>query len=80
MRNYIKMRFTSRTAYACLFFVLVCALAYVTKPAFLFHPDGSLRRLGTRDDESMFSAVVMLSVIAIVSYYVFVMIDVVTRA
>jgi hypothetical protein len=71
------MRFKARTLYAFAFYVLVCVLAYVAKPSFLFHPDGSLRRLGMRDDESMFSAMVLISVAAIVSYYVFVMIDVI---
>jgi hypothetical protein len=71
------MRFKARTIYAFAFYVLLCTLLYVAKPAFLFHPDGSLKRLGTRGDESMFSAMILLSVLAVLSYYLFVLIDVV---
>ena len=69
------MKIKSRTIYALIFYLLLCTLAYISKPLFLFRPDGQLRRLGMREEETMFSAVILLGAVAIVSYYVFVLID-----
>ena len=73
------MQFKVRTLYAVLFYTLACWLAYLTKPTFLFQKDGSLRRLGMQEGETMFSAVIILSSAAIASYYTFVVIDLVVQ-
>lgn len=69
------MQIKSRLVYATLFYLLVSLLVFVSKPRLLFHEDGSLRRVGLSNDETLFGSLVICAVAAIASFYMFVIID-----
>lgn len=72
------MKIHTRATYSIAFYALACVLIYVAKPRMLFKEDGSLRRIGTNEDESMLASIVFIAFLAIVSFYLFVAIEVAT--
>lgn len=65
----------SRIVYALLFYILLIVLLIVSKPSVMFERDGSIRPFGVGEDKTMFSLGVFSMVLAIVSFYIFCLID-----
>lgn len=68
---------TGRIVYAVLFYVLLVILLVIAKPSVMFEPDGSIKQFGVGEDKTMFSVGVFSVVLAVVSYYVFCIVDMV---
>jgi hypothetical protein len=73
------MKFNARLLYAIVFFVLLIALIFTTKPSLIFNPDGSLKPYGIGEDKTMFSFGVFTVVLAILSFYFFCVIDLIFK-
>ena len=68
----------SRFVYAVLFYLLVVALIYVSRPESLFAEDGRrIRRQGLMPEETLFPLSMVCLAVAIASYTIFTVIDVV---
>ena len=67
----------SRIVYSIVFYVLLMVLITISKPSVIFEKDGSLKLFGVGYDKTMFSFGVFSVVLAIVSFYVFCIIDLV---
>ena len=67
----------SRIVYAILFYVLLIVLIIIAKPSMMFEPDGNIKAFGVGDDKTMFSVGVFSVVLAVVSYYIFCLVDMV---
>jgi hypothetical protein len=67
----------SRIVYAILFYVLLIILLVLAKPSVMFERDGSIKQFGVGDEKTMFSVGVFSVVLAIVSYYIFCLVDMV---
>jgi len=65
----------SRIVYATLFYVLLVILIVLAKPSIIFDKDGSIKPFGVGEDKTMFSLGVFSIVLAIVSYYIFCLVD-----
>jgi hypothetical protein len=65
----------SRIVYATLFYVLLVVLIVLAKPSIIFEKDGSIKPFGVGEDKTMFSLGVFSIVLAIVSYYIFCLVD-----
>lgn len=65
----------TRIIYSILFYVLLIILIILAKPSVMFERDGSLKQFGIGDDKTMFSLGVFTVVLAVLSFYVFCMID-----
>jgi hypothetical protein len=65
----------SRIVYATLFYVLLVILIVLAKPSIIFEKDGSIKPFGVGEDKTMFSLGVFSIVLAIVSYYIFCLVD-----
>jgi len=70
------MELSSRIFYGIAFYVLIMALIIVSKPAFIFNKDGSLKQFGLSKTESMISIGMVSSILAIVSFYGFCLVDI----
>ena len=73
------MKFNPRLLYAIVFFVLLIALIFTSKPSLIFNKDGSLKPYGIGEDKTMFSFGVFTVVLAILSFYFFCVIDIIFR-
>lgn len=72
------MRYIStRVIYAVLFYVLLIILIILAKPSVMFEPNGSIKQFGIGEDKTMFSLGVFTVVLAVLSFYVFCIIDLV---
>lgn len=69
----------TRVIYSTMFFTLLVILLYLAKPSVMFEPDGQLKRFGLDTDQTMFSFGVFTVVLAILSFYLFCIIDVVFK-
>ena len=68
----------SRFVYAVLFYLLVVALIYVSRPPALFMDDGRrIRRQGMLPQETLFPLSTVCLAVAVASYTLFTVIDVV---
>lgn len=65
----------SRIVYAILFYVLLIILVVLAKPSIIFEKDGSIKQFGVGEEKTMFSLGVFSVVLAIVSYYIFCLVD-----
>lgn len=70
---------SSRVIYSLLFYVLLMVLVFVSKPSIMFEKNGDIKAFGIGDDKTMFSLGVITSVIAILSFYTFCVIDIVFK-
>ena len=66
-----------RIVYATVFYVLLSVLLVLAKPALIFAPDGSIKPFGVGTDKTLFSFGVFAVVLAILSFYMFCIIDMV---
>ena len=69
----------SRIIYSILFYILLMILLAVSKPSVMFHTDGCIKEFGIGDDKSMFSFGVFTVVLAIISFYIFCIIDLIFK-
>lgn len=66
---------SSRIVYAVLFYVLLVILIVLAKPSVIFEQDGSIKQFGLGEDKTMFSMGVFTVVLALISFYVFCLVD-----
>lgn len=66
---------SARIIYSILFYVLLIILIILAKPSVMFEKDGSLKQFGIGDEKTMFSLGVFTVVLAVLSFYIFCMID-----
>jgi hypothetical protein len=64
-----------RTIYSGVFYLLVVALIFVAKPPLMFDRDGEFKNFGIGSQKTLFSFGVLVVTIAMLSFYVFAMID-----
>jgi hypothetical protein len=64
-----------RLIYSVAFYVLIIMLIMVSKPSLLYDDEGEMRRFGVEKHETIFHVGVINVVIAIISFYVFAIID-----
>jgi len=67
----------SRIFYAIFLYVLILTIVFIKKPLLLFHPNGEIKQFGLHKNESIYSVGVLSIVLAIVSFYIFCIIDIV---
>lgn len=65
----------TRIIYSILFYVLLIVLIILAKPSIIFEMDGSIKTFGIGEEKTMFSMGVLTVILAILSFYVFCMID-----
>lgn len=73
MRDFIN----TRIIYSVLFYVLLIVLIIIAKPSMMFDDHGNLKMFGIGEEKTMFSLGVLTVVLAILSFYVFCLIDLV---
>ena len=68
--------FSSRVAYASIFFVLLTGLIYVCKPSLFFDEDACIRPFGISSYEAtMFPLGIGIIVLSFMCFYLFAMLD-----
>ena len=67
----------TRVVYSVLFFILLIVLIIIAKPTVMFDANGDVKQFGIGDEKTMFSFGVFTVVLAILSFYVFCLIDLV---
>lgn len=67
----------TRIVYSVLFYVMTMTLLVISKPKSIFDRDGSMRAFGVGEDKTLFSMGVYTVVLAVMSFYVFCVIDLV---
>jgi hypothetical protein len=71
------MAFNHRTIYSSLFYVLAIILVILAKPTLIFNEDGLVKQFGIGTEKTIISLGVMNGVLALFSFYVFTMIDII---
>lgn len=66
---------TSRIIYSLLFYILAVLLIFVSKPTFMFGADGEVKPHGVGEGKTVFSLGVFVVVMAIASFYIFALLD-----
>jgi hypothetical protein len=69
------MLFSSRLVYTILFYLLIIIALFITKPKLLFDDNNQIKSFGFRDNETLYSIGVISTILAILSYYIFTIID-----
>ncbi len=64
-----------RIIYSTLFFILLSCLLVLIKPSVMFDKDRNIKQFGIGEDKTMFSFGVCVVVIAVLSFYLFCIID-----
>lgn len=67
----------SRIIYSVIFYVLLMILISIARPSVMFEKNGQLKSFGVGYDKTMFSFGVFAVVLAIISFYIFCIIDLV---
>tara|TARA_Y100000591_G_C21456711_1_gene508730 strand:- start:112 stop:342 length:231 start_codon:yes stop_codon:yes gene_type:complete len=72
---------SSRIFYAIFLYVLLMTLIFLKKPALLFNKDGEIKQFGLNKekDNTIYSIGVLSVILAIISFYIFCIIDVIFR-
>ena len=65
----------TRIIYAILFYILLIVLIIISRPSIMFETDGSIKSFGIGEEKTMFSLGVFTVVLAVLSFYIFCMID-----
>ncbi len=65
----------TRVIYAILFYILLIVLIIISRPSIMFESDGSIKQFGIGEEKTMFSLGVFTVILAVVSFYIFCMID-----
>lgn len=69
----------SRVMYSVLFFVLLILLLFISKPSVMFDEHGNFKPFGIGSEKTLFSFGVFTVVLAIVSFYVFTLLDIIFK-
>lgn len=67
----------TRIVYSVIFYVMLMTLLVIAKPNSIFDRDGCIRPFGVGEDKTLFSMGVYAVVLAVMSFYVFCVIDLV---
>lgn len=70
---------SSRIFYAIFLYVLLMTLIFLKKPTLLFDEQGEIKSFGLKKEETVYSVGVLTVVLAIVSFYLFCVIDMVFK-
>ena len=65
----------SRVIYSIVFFILLIILLYMSKSSIMFEQNGELKVFGLGPDKTLFSFGIITTIIAILSFYLFCVID-----
>ena len=66
----------ARVIYSLLFYLLVIVLLFVSKPSSLFDANGDIKGYGIGEGKTVFSFGVFAIVLAILSFYIFALLDI----
>lgn len=66
-----------RVIYSLLFYILLLLLIISMKPSIIFNKDGSLKNFGLEKNETIYSLGVAVIIIAILSFYIFCILDII---
>jgi hypothetical protein len=66
---------STRVIYSILFYTLLSILIIVSKPAIMFDTNGNLRPFGVGTEKTIFPLGVYIVTVAVISYYIFCVID-----
>jgi hypothetical protein len=66
---------TSRVIYSTIFFVMISFIILYTRPKTMFHENGKPKKFGVGDDETVFSITPILLFTAILSFFLFSVLD-----
>ena len=70
--------FNHRTIYSTVFYILTILLVMLSKPSIMFNEDGQIKQFGVgNDNKTIISLGVANGVLALFSFYVFTVIDVI---
>lgn len=69
------MTINSRIVYAIFFYILLVVLIVLSKPSIMFEKNGEIKQFGIGEDKTMFSLGVFTVILAIISYYIFCLVD-----
>lgn len=75
----MQLLLSPRLTYSCTFYLLAFVLIVVSKPAVVFDERARIRRFGTQPDQTLASLAVVTALLAVVSYYMFCVLDMVVR-
>lgn len=70
---------SARIIYSILFYLLLLVLISISQPQFIFDQDGRMKEFGVGSDKTIFSFGVFGVVLAIVSFFIFCLIDVIFK-
>jgi hypothetical protein len=73
------MAFPSRVIYSILFFTLLIILLYQVKFSVMFESNGDLKNFGLGSDKTLFSFGIFTVILAILSFYLFCIIDMIFK-
>lgn len=71
--NYLNLRIV----HSILFYVLFMILLFIAKPSVMFEKNGEIKQFGIGYDKTMFSFGVFTVVVAVLSFYIFCVIDII---
>jgi hypothetical protein len=66
---------SSRILYSVLLYILLMTLIYTVKPKLIFNNDGTIKNYGIKDKDTIYSLGVISIVLAIISFYLFCLVD-----
>lgn len=69
----------SRVLYSVIFFVLLLVLLFISKPSIMFEENGDIKNFGMGHDKTLFSFGIFTIVLAILSFYLFTLLDIVFK-
>lgn len=69
------MLFSSRLIYTVIFYLLLMVIIFMQKPRIIFNEDNSLKNFGFGENQTLYSMGTFSIVIAIISFYIFALID-----
>lgn len=69
----------TRIIYSVLFYVLLIVLIVLAKPQIMFDRDGKMKEFGVGEEKSVFSFGLCSMVLAIISFFIFCLVDVIFK-
>lgn len=69
----------SRVLYSVIFFILLLVLLFISKPSVMFDENGDIKPFGMGTERTLFSFGIFTAVLAIVSFYIFTLLDIIFK-
>lgn len=69
----------SRVLYSVIFFILLLVLLFISKPSVMFDENGDIKQFGMGTEKTLFSFGIFTAVLAIISFYVFTLLDIIFK-